>query len=168
MQMLQVRQLCASDARSFRRVRLNGLRLHPDAFGSSWEEEANRSVDRLAEALEAGFVAGCERDGALVGVAGLRRGASLKTRHRGAVWGMYVEPDGRRLGVGGLLLAAVIERARTEIEDLTLTVAAHNQPAISLYRSFGFVEYAVDRRALKIDEEYVDELLMRLNIEDVR
>jgi len=161
---LQVRQLCGDDAQAFQTVRLNGLRLHPDAFGSSWEEEVGRPLDRTAEALEGQFVVGCERAGVLVGIAGLRKGASLKTRHRGVVWGVYVEPGARGLGVGESLLSAILERARTEVEDLTLTVAAHNAAAIVLYRKFGFLEYGLDRRALKIDGDYVDEMLMHLAI----
>jgi RimJ/RimL family protein N-acetyltransferase len=48
------------------------------------------------------------------------------------------------------------------VEDLTLSVASHNEPAIGLYRRFGFTEYGHDRRALKVGGDYVDELLMRL------
>ena len=165
---LQVRKLGASDARSFQAVRLNGLRLHPDAFGSSWKEEAGRPLDRVGEALEAGFVLGCERAGALVALAGFRKGAFLKTSHRGVIWGMYVEPEGRRVGVASLLLGTIIDHARSEVEDLTLAVAAHNEAAIALYRKFGFVEYGLDRRALKIDGEYVDEILMHVAVETAR
>jgi ribosomal protein S18 acetylase RimI-like enzyme len=164
---LQVRQLCGDDARAFQAIRLNGLRRHPDAFGSSWEEEVERPLGPTAEALENHFVAGCERAGVLVGVAGLRKGAALKTRHRGVVWGVYVEPEARGLGAGELLLAAIIERARTEVEDLTLTVSAHNASAIALYRKFGFLEYGLDQRALKVDGGYVDEMLMRLTLDVV-
>lgn len=143
-------------------MRLNGLRLHPDAFGSSFEEEVDRPVEAIAEALEAGFVAGCERSGLLVGVAGYRRNTHRKTRHRGGVWGMYVEPAARGLGIGERLLQAVIDRARGEVEDLLLTVAAHNAPAIALYRRLGFVEYGRDDRALRVDGADIDELLMKL------
>ncbi len=81
------------------------------------------------------------------------------------VWGMYVEPDGRRLGVGKLLLNVIVAHAKTEVEDLTLTVASQNEPAINLYRRFGFVEYGLDPRALKVDGVYIDEVLMRLSLE---
>lgn len=162
--MLQVRRLDAADAAAFRRVRLNGLRLHPEAFGASWEEEASRPIERTAQALADGHVAGCEQDGVLVGVAGLRKGSSLKTRHRGMVWGMYVEPVARGLGVGERLMASIIETARADLEALTLTVTAQNAAALALYGKLGFVEYGRDRRALKIGDDYVDECLMRLDL----
>ncbi|WGM40891.1 GNAT family N-acetyltransferase [Caulobacter sp. NIBR1757] len=159
---LQVRRLGAGDAAAFQALRLGGLRLNPDAFGSSWEEEVDRPLERTAASLASAFVAGCEKDGVLVGIGGLRIGQSVKTRHRGGIWGVYVDPRARGLGVGKRLMAALIAQARAEVEDLTLTVSAHNEAAIALYRSLGFEPYGLDRRALKIGEDYVDELLMRL------
>lgn len=161
---LQVRRLRGDDAAAFKAIRLHGLRLHPDAFGSSFEEEADRPLDRTAQALEDSFVAGCERDGVLLGVAGLRKGASLKTRHRGVLWGVFVDPAARGLGVGERLVAAILDQARGELEDLILTVSAHNATAIALYQRFGFAEYGLDRRSLKLGDGYVDELLMRLDL----
>ena len=159
---LEVRRLGTSDAAAFQALRLSGLRLHPDAFGSSWEEEMGRPVERTAEALAGGYVAGCERDGVLVGIGGLRIGQAVKTRHRGGIWGVYVDPGARGLGVGKRLMTALIDQARTQVEDVTLTVSAHNEAAIALYESLGFEPYGLDRGALKIAEDYVDELLMRL------
>ena len=40
--------------------------------------------------------------------------------------------------------------------------AAHNQPAISLYRRMGFADYGLDRHALRVNNKYVDEILMKL------
>lgn len=160
--MLQVRRLTGKDAAAFQALRLKGLREHPDAFGSSLEEEVDRSLDQIAEALDARFVAGCERDGVLVGVGGIRRGDSVKTRHRAVIWGMYVDPEARRLGAAALLLSSLIDHARGRVEDVTLTVAAHNEAALRLYRSFGFIEYGLDPGALKLGNDYIDERLMRL------
>lgn len=161
---LRVRRLRADDAAAFQAIRLKGLRLHPEAFGSSFEEEVDRPLERVAQALETGFVAGCERDGMLVGIAGLWIGSSVKTRHRGGLWGVFVEPAARGLGVGERPVAAILDQARGQVEDLILTVTAHNATAIALYKRFGFVEYGLDRRALKLADGYVDELLMRLEL----
>ncbi len=163
--MLQVRRLTGKDAAAFQALRLKGLREHPDAFGSSFEEEVDRSLDQIAEALDARFVAGCERNGALVGIGGIRRGDLVKTRHRAVVWGLYVDPAARGLGAGALLLSTLIDHAQGRVEDVTLTVAAHNESAVRLYRRFGFVEYGLDPRALKLAADYVDERLMRLVLE---
>lgn len=156
-----VRQLGAEDAGDYRALRLRALQLHPDAFGSSYEEEVGQPVANFSNALLSQLVVGCLNGSELVGVAGLYRSNSPKTKHRGVVWGMFVAPEDRRAGAGGRLLAAIVEHARHEVEDLTLSVASHNEAAIGLYRRFGFAEYGHDRRALKIGDQYVDELLMR-------
>jgi ribosomal protein S18 acetylase RimI-like enzyme len=161
-QALLIRRLTGTDARTFREVRLAGLQAHPDAFGSSWEEEAEHPPSWFEERVQNGYVAGCELDGALVGVAGLYRGDRLKTRHRGTLWGMYVAPQARRRGVGAELVQDIIDAARGTVEELNLTVAAHNEPAIRLYRRFGFADLGLDPHALKIGDAYVDEMLMRL------
>ena len=55
--------------------------------------------------------------------------------------GMMVARDWRGRGVGSALVAAAIEWARErELHKLTLSVFPHNEPAIGLYRKFGFVE----------------------------
>jgi RimJ/RimL family protein N-acetyltransferase len=55
--------------------------------------------------------------------------------------GMAVLRDWRERGVGSALLAAAIEWARQRgLHKLSLSVFAHNAPAIALYRKFGFVE----------------------------
>jgi ribosomal protein S18 acetylase RimI-like enzyme len=159
-----VRQLTNADAASFRALRLAGLRDHPDAFGSSWEEEAAQPLSWFADTLRDGYVIGCETDSALVGIAGFFRGERLKTRHRGTLWGMYVAPEARGQGVGSALVQHIIGHAQNTVEELNLTVAAHNQSAMKLYESMGFVRNGLDPRALKIAGEYVDEVSMRLVI----
>lgn len=159
---LEVRRLKGDDAAAFQALRLKGLRLSSDAFGSSFEEEVARPLERIVQALGNGYVAGCEQDGVLVGIGGLRIGQTIKTRHRGGIWGVYVDPDARGLGVGKRLMTALIDEARSQVEDVTLTVSAHNETAIGLYRSLGFEAYGLDRNALKLGDGYVDEMLMRL------
>jgi ribosomal protein S18 acetylase RimI-like enzyme len=55
--------------------------------------------------------------------------------------GMAVARPWRGRGVGSELLAAAIEKARSDgLHKLSLEVFAHNDAAIALYRKFGFVE----------------------------
>jgi ribosomal protein S18 acetylase RimI-like enzyme len=54
---------------------------------------------------------------------------------------MAVAKPWRGQGVGSALLAVAIEPARDEgLHKVSLSVFAHNDPAIALYRTFGFVE----------------------------
>jgi RimJ/RimL family protein N-acetyltransferase len=81
--------------------------------------------------------------GSLVAVAG---GAvigliDLESRFGVGELGMLVERRWRGRGVGSALVAAAIDRARTEgLHKLSLEVFPHNAAGIALYRKFGFAE----------------------------
>jgi ribosomal protein S18 acetylase RimI-like enzyme len=63
------------------------------------------------------------------------------TRHGFGEIGMAVAQEWRGRGVGSALMAAAIEWARERgLHKLSLSVFAHNEAAIALYRKFGFVE----------------------------
>ncbi|MEH3117736.1 MAG: GNAT family N-acetyltransferase [Methylorubrum populi] len=161
---LSIRRLGAEDAPAYRTLRLEALSRHPEAFGAAYDEEALHPLawteERLAGNVVLGGVSG--GDGRLVGTAGLSVPAGLKMRHRGVLWGMYVSPQARRTGVGTALVQALVSEANSRVEEVTLTVASGNEPALTLYRRAGFIEYGQDLRALKLEgDRYVDETLMR-------
>ncbi len=66
---IPVRMLIGSDAESFQALRLRGLRTVPEAFGSSYEEEVDRSVEEVRRRLDArpNAVFGAFADEKLVG-----------------------------------------------------------------------------------------------------
>jgi ribosomal protein S18 acetylase RimI-like enzyme len=54
--------------------------------------------------------------------------------------GMWVDPTARGLGVGELLVRAVLAAAAEQgLERVVLEVAHENEPAVALYRRLGFV-----------------------------
>ncbi len=112
--MYQVRPLGASDVDAFRRVRLEALRLHPEAFGSAYEDEVQLDRAQFAERLAAarftrfGGFAGDD----LVGLVGLQVRAGAKERHKGHLFSMYVDAAHRRSGLSEQLVKAVIAGAR--------------------------------------------------------
>ena len=64
------------------------------------------------------------------------------------------------LELGRRLVEAVIEYGQTRVEILQLTVVSSNEPARQLYRKLGFVEYGIEKNALKADGCYWDDVLM--------
>jgi RimJ/RimL family protein N-acetyltransferase len=81
------------------------------------------------------FVA--EADGEVVGELTVFRGTSSSP----ATIGMGVAADWRGQGVGTALMEACVEWARKAgVHKLSLEVFPWNEPAIALYRKFGFVE----------------------------
>jgi ribosomal protein S18 acetylase RimI-like enzyme len=158
-----VRRLHAADAAAYRELRLEGLRAHPQSFAASWNQERARPLAWFEQRLTDGLVLGAWSGGAdLVGIAGLHVPESPKLSHKGMLWGVYVRPQARGTGLAGELLGRVIEQARSTVEEVLLTVQASNAAALGLYRSAGFKEYGLERRALKIDGRYYDEVLMAL------
>ena len=93
-------------------------------------------------------------------MAGYMRESSPKERHKGLLWGMYVEPDARRYRIGAALVRAVLDHAAGEVEQVRLAVSHGNAAAIGLYARLGFVAYGHEPRALKGPDGYSDDVLM--------
>lgn len=155
-----IRQLTETDAAAYRGIRLEALRLHPDAFSASFETESAQPLAFFAGRLADNAVFGGFADGALMGTAGFRAGSGLKQAHRATFWGMYVRAPARGLGLADALVLAVIAHARTRALQLHLTVVADNAGARKLYDRHGFEAYGVDPRALRVDGRFHDEVLM--------
>jgi ribosomal protein S18 acetylase RimI-like enzyme len=157
---IQIRRLRPADAALFRDIRLEGLRLNPEAFGSTFEAENARPVAFFAERLGGSKIIGAFQGSELVGIAGLLIGQGQKEAHKGRLVGMYVRPGARKSGVGQRLVEAIIEAARQSVELIQLSVVSDNEAARRLYERLGFVEWGVERDALKQDGRYYDEVHM--------
>ena len=161
-----IRILTESDAEEFRALRLRALREEPESFGSSEAEFAAIPLDDVAKRLASdddAFVLGALAP-TLIGAVGFRRREGAKRRHKGLIWGVYVAPERRGQGVARSLMRAAIARASAlpGLECLSLMVGLRNEAARNLYLSMGFSSYGVDRRAIKLGGEYLDEDLMEL------
>jgi RimJ/RimL family protein N-acetyltransferase len=157
---LQISRLGPSDAALYREIRLEALKRNPEAFGSTFEKENAQSLSWFEAVVVRADIFGAFLDGALVGIAGYAAQEGSKQAHKALLWGMYVRAAGRNLGLGERLVAAVLEHARGHVEIVQLTVVSENVAARRLYGAMGFVEYGYEKRALKQDGRYYDEVLM--------
>lgn len=165
-----IRILGPDDAAAFQALRLRGLRESPEAFGSTYQAEADRPLEVIAERLAEGgagenvVLGAFDEAGALGGVVGMYRDASHKARHLGHVWGMYVAPEARGRGVGRALLDAVVAHARgvPGLDRLNLGVVTANESARRLYLAAGFVTYGIEPDAYRMDSQSWDSELMTL------
>jgi ribosomal protein S18 acetylase RimI-like enzyme len=156
----QIRRLAAADAADYRAIRLAALKGDALAFGSTYEAEAGRPLTHFAERLATSAVHAAYGEAGVLGMAGFKRQAGARDRHKGFVWGTYVRPEMRRQGVARALMEAVVGEASTVVEQLTLCVVQDNAAALALYRELGFEVYGVEPRALKGAGGYADEVLM--------
>jgi RimJ/RimL family protein N-acetyltransferase len=79
--------------------------------------------------------------------------------------GLMVASGYRRVGIGRALLEAAVEWARTAgVRKLELHVFPHNEAAIALYESFGFRREGYRRGHYRRGPEYVDAILMALDV----
>ncbi|MBE1204513.1 GNAT family N-acetyltransferase [Aminobacter carboxidus] len=158
-----VRRLMPGEGAAYRKLRFAALENAPLAFSSSPEDEAHLSdVDfevRISLA-EPDAVFGVFGSGALVGVATFIAEKRRKTRHKGAMYGVYVDPDWRGTGAAQALVRQVIDHATTRGLALHAHVIADNAPALRLYLGLGFVSYGVEPRALLVDGVFYDEQLL--------
>lgn len=158
---IEIRRLLPADAALYRDVRLEALRLSPEAFGSAYETESVHPVGWFAERLAHGAVIlGAFRSDELAGIVGFFTADGPKRQHKGMLFGMYVRQQARRAGVGRLLVDAVLALAAQSVELVQLAVVKGNEPACRLYQRAGFVEYGLEKHALKIDGRYYDDILM--------
>jgi ribosomal protein S18 acetylase RimI-like enzyme len=155
-----IRPLHADEAPLYRDIRLEALRLHPEAFSAAFEQEAAQPLPFFAQRLTGNTVLAGFRDQEVLGVAGFQAEAGMKRAHKGHLWGMYVRPEARGTGLARQLVEAVLEYAQDRVELVQLSVIVGNLPAQRLYEALGFAAYGLEARALKVDGKYLDEVHM--------
>ncbi|HWJ88188.1 MAG TPA: GNAT family N-acetyltransferase [Pelagibacterium sp.] len=157
---LAIRQIGPRDAGAYRTIRLAALAGDPASFASDAELEQTRPLDWYETSAARNAILIAFEDTVPVGMAGLVRSDRQKTRHIGAVFGVYVAPSHRRTGVATGLMDAIIATARPPILQLHLGVAANNLAALALYHRLGFTTYGTQPRALHVEGRFIDEHLM--------
>lgn len=158
-----IRRLMADDAAPFKAIRLEALRINPEVMGSTFELENGLDLSWFAGRLENAHVLGAFRDGELAGTAGFVVQQGPKMAHKGRMFGMYVRPGSRNLGLARLLLNALLNVACKQVELIQLSVVSDNEAARRLYESAGFVQFGIEPKALKYGDRYYDEVHMALD-----
>lgn len=162
---MRIRRLNASDAEDMYRLRLRGLRDHPEAFGQSADEMQAEPVSRYAERLadeEGRFVLGAFDGTRLIGLTGCARERRLKTLHKATLWGMYVAAEYTGQGVGRRLVDETLRGARemAGLRVVQLRVATGNTAAVRLYTAAGFEIWGTEKMVLRVGDTFYDEHVM--------
>jgi RimJ/RimL family protein N-acetyltransferase len=146
-------------------LRLRALHDHPESFGQPWATAVEMSpgeVRNLASTFWTGgdnevFIA-TTPEGNPVGMLGIFRESRPREQHRMQLWGVYVDPDYRSLGLATRLAGAAFDYASTlpGVLQIHLTVWSNNHAAIASYTRLGFQRWGTMPRADIIDGEAID------------
>ena len=165
-----IRQSNLADAWRFRDLRLEALQDSPTAFSMDYQRSFNYPAKYWEETLamddNESAIFFCEYDGGLIGMTGIARGRSPKTRHGADIWGVYVTSSWRGLHIAEELIHSCIDWAKARgIVILRLAVVAANKSAIRCYERCGFTTYGTEPRSLLYEGKFYDEYMMSLSLD---
>jgi RimJ/RimL family protein N-acetyltransferase len=162
-----IRVASKHDASPLYDLRLEALRLHPDAFAADVEltiADGTKAwvtlIENVARDQSGAIIIASAKDG-LIGMTGILRGHWPKTRHHADLWGVYVKPAWRGLHICEEILKSCLEWAvEHQITVVKLGVNTMNKNAIHCYTNCGFSIYGTEPRAIFDQGLYHDEYLM--------
>ncbi|WP_043971384.1 MULTISPECIES: GNAT family N-acetyltransferase [Acinetobacter] len=159
---VEIKILTVNELNDFRAIRLSALVNTPEMFGSTYAVEVLKPLTFFESCLSNSTIFGVYHHNSIIGLAALTRELGVKLCHKAYLSSVVIEPEFQRQGIASQLLDAVIEYSKDDVEQILLSVADDNQPAIDFYQKRGFQVYGVESKALKNKAEYTDELLMKL------
>jgi ribosomal protein S18 acetylase RimI-like enzyme len=172
---VRIARIAPAELGDYKRLRDEGLALHPEAFDADVESERARPPESfigrlgLSDTLGGSFLLGAWDQSELIGMIGLERQSLAKLRHTSELNSMMVSPKATGRGVGRALLAAAIAEARQAIglEQIVLQVSSADDRAVRLYERAGFQSCGVRPHAIKLVDgpgqaRYFDRLTMVL------
>ncbi|HKZ57964.1 MAG TPA: GNAT family N-acetyltransferase [Thermodesulfovibrionales bacterium] len=162
--MLVIRQIKEIDAEEFLNLckkidaETQFMMFEPGERPTTIEEQRDEIKDILSRDNQTIFVA--EKDGQLVGYLTAYGGRYKRNRHNAYIITGVLQSFTSQ-GIGSRLFEELERWARkNKILRLELTVMAHNEAAIALYRKTGFEIEGKKQHSLFINGSYVDEYCM--------
>jgi ribosomal protein S18 acetylase RimI-like enzyme len=161
---VRIAALTPDDWRELKTLRLEAFRSEPAAFSTSYDEALARTDeewrDQLADPRRVVLLAWASQRP--VGMVGAYRGADDGGQSIAIVFGMYVNREFRRQGVGRGLLASLIDLVSgfPEIATIRLWVTEEQESARRLYESAGFQIVGQEVQNRQGDGRLHDELVM--------
>lgn len=143
MDSIEILSLKPEDWQQYRELRLRALKEEPQAYGSSYEENAKHAGSYWRERLEdtvrtdTQWLVFAKMDGDLVGMVGAFAEKESDNAH---VIAVYVVPEARGKGVSKLLMKELLARIKTneKIKNIVVDVNPDQEAALNLYKKSGF------------------------------
>jgi ribosomal protein S18 acetylase RimI-like enzyme len=158
---LLIRRTAQADSDGFRALRLQALQQHPELFAVDYETEQAKPAEAWLAQVRDSIIYVAVLGKHLIGMAGVSQGQTSKTRHKGDLWGVYVQPSYRGQGLGHQLVSACIEWAQQQgVLYLNLVVGTTNTAAVGCYKKCGFRIYGVEPNCILYQGVLYDEFVM--------
>lgn len=157
------RKLTTDNYIDYKELRLEMLKNNPSSFGSSYEDESifSDEVWKIRVSKETVYPLGAFDGQKLVGFCAILKSPREKMKHVASLHSMYVRPSYRKQSIARNLIKHAIDHClKNNVEILNLSVVTTNENAINLYKSFGFIEYGIEPKTIKIQNEYHSLLLL--------
>ena len=166
---VEVRQLGAADAEAFSELRKVLTADNPVPMGLTMEEELSRTIQSFRDQLAApapNAAFGMFVDGQLRACSAVAWTRFPSSRHKAQLWGCFVHPSFRKIGLGRRIVERALQHARDEgVRRVNLTVYLPNESAVGLYDSLGFVPSGVELEAVYLNDHFHDGQNMTLLFE---
>ena len=167
-----IREAKPTDAVPFRTLRLDALQNSPLAFTADYQKNSGQPPKYWEDLLTMQpdestiFLAVNQSD--LIGMSGVARSNSPKTRHGAWIWGVYVKPEWRGLHIAEEMIKCCLDWARArKIVIVKLGVITPNASAIRCYERCGFRAYGTEPCVMFYEGKHYDEYLMYCPLEDL-
>ncbi len=158
--MIKVRDAESGDAAKIAEIYNQGIEDRQATMETRLRSEADMKA-WLAERGARYRVVAAEQEGAVVGWASLNPFSARDCYAGVADLSIYIQRERRGVGLGKLLLEAVLRLAcELEFHKIVLSALKRNEAGQSLYRAMQFREVGVYQRQGKLDGEWQDVLLM--------
>ena len=157
---MEIKQLTGKDAELYKAIRLEMIDKHPDAFGGTVEELELLDLSILGMHMEHDLVFGAFDGEDMIATAACNLNDSPKIWHMATLYCVYVREGHQGQGVTSRLFKTIFEALPGYVEQIKLSVAANNEPAINAYEKLGFERYGTEPRVIKWQDRYYDLILM--------
>jgi len=160
---ITIKILSPQNVNDFKKIRLSALLQAPEMFGSTYTTEVTHQDIYFKNCLLNSIAFAAYHDKDIIGIAVLVRESAIRIAHKAHLASVFIEPKFQQKGIAHILLNTVIKHARAQrIEQILLTVVEDNMIAINLYKKLGFQIYGTEISALKDQDKYTNEILMKL------
>ncbi len=166
---MEIRELTIDDLKSYKQLRLEGLKNNPTFFGSDYLEESRLTTEQWQERLKKQpnkLNLGLFYDDKLVSIISLIQETKEKRKHCATIYSVMTKENYKKQGLSSMLFEYLINKidSSKKITILTLKVGSTNYNAQKLYKKFGFIETGTEFDSIKYNGSYYSmKIFQRIN-----